>query len=465
MTPHTIIKHIAFSCLLLGGFIGAFAQINTAVLIDPHVSSHGARYLPSKLGTGCKKGEVHIFNNYTWVSNSSIGYKFIETLAFSETISDADVKTLVGQMKKNNNIFFGTELQLLSVSFKINRKKKELFTMRLDHRERVYGNLQYAKGLFKFALEGNKQFAGTTESFGPVRVNAAYLREYNFGVSVPINIKSVDLNIRPAITAKVIQGIANVYTTRGNVTMYTEPDGRYIDFNFDYNLNHSLPNFSGFKASDVLNGKGLGWGLDAGVGVTWKDFLSFDVAAVDLGKVTYSKNVKNYSRQGTYRFEGAEVTPFDDANGDKQFNINFSEEIFDPVTTEDKYKSTLGGKFIFHTTARFKKTTFSSKRDSTKTTSYFQHHLALTYVQGLETAYNATTQPYFSLAYMYSLKNILNLGLSLGFNGYNKFKIGPFISVKGGPFVFAVGSNNLTALIAPKVGTGVDAYFNIGFNF
>ncbi|MBL0309118.1 MAG: hypothetical protein IPP77_05415 [Bacteroidetes bacterium] len=112
---------------------------------------------------------------------------------------------------------------------------------------------------------------------------------------------------------------------------------------------------------------------------------------------------------------------------------------------------------------RFGKSGWGLKRDSTR--RYFQHHVYLTYIQGLQNAYSATKTPAFSLGYMYSLKNVLNLGINMGFLGYNKFSIGPFLSIKAGVFVIGFGSDNLLPFIAPNVGTGADAYFNIGFNF
>lgn len=461
-------------CLMVSAF-GALplqAQINTAALINPHVSTHAARYLPSKLGTGCRRGEVHLLNNYTWLSNNALGYKSISDLVFSELITDQDAARFIKQMKNTNNIFFGTELQLFSVAFNVKHKKKNIFALRFDHRERVYGNFQYGNNLFKLALEGNKQFAGKGVNLGPVRLNAMYIREFNAGVAVPIAIKKGKntFELRPAVTGKYIQGMAGIYTRTGDVNMFTDKDGRFINFTFDYDVNYALP--FGIDRPDVrsaLTGSGSGWGVDAGLGFSWNDLITVDAALVDLGRIRFSGNPTNYRRTGNYRFEGVEVLPFNDEEGNKQFDLDYAQDVFDPVTSNQAYTTGMGAKMIIHTTVRLGRKEFATKRDlrrdSTMRRVFHRHHFAFTYVQGLENAYNATVIPNVSFAYMYSLRNILNLGMSVGVGGYNKVAFGPILSLKAGPVVATMGSNNLTALIAPKVGTGADFYFNVGFNF
>ena len=436
-----------------------------AAIYDPHFNGREARNFPSRLGEGFEKGELNLINLHAFVSNTSISYAAVRDMLFAETITDAQAAKIVGQMRVRNNLFVGVEFQSINIAFKVFRKvkktKRELFSLELGHRERVTANLQYHRNLFKTVLQGNKQFSGKEIPLGPVRANALYVREFPVGVAMPINIQksSYALQIRPALRGKFLMGIGNVYTRRTNATMYTDPEGKYIDFKYDYLINTSIPN-----SLNGLSGAGnLGWGVDAGVGFNINYNWSFDIGLIDVGSVRFTRNTNNYSRTGNFRYEGVDFKLFGNEEEGEGAGFSINEEIFDPVKTKEPYSTPLGSKITFRAEYRIGKGKWGVRRDSTR--RYFQHHLSFTYIQGLQNAYNATTTPAFSLGYMYSLKNILNLGVNMGFLGYNKFSIGPYLSVKAGVFVIGFGSDNLLPFIAPKAGTGADAYFNLGFNF
>lgn len=452
------IKSIAVASFIA---LQGYAQINTSMMYDPHFTAYASRYLPGRLGTNPGLGEVNMFNIYGYVSSNSVGFNTVKDFILSDQITDEQIGTIIGQMKKDNRIFVGAEVQILSLAFRIkNKDKKELFALKIDARDRVYGSLQYNKNTFKLLLEGNKQFAGQTLSLSDSRLNASYQREYGLGFSVPvaIDVLSKTLTIRPAATMKFIQGMANVSMPKGKASVYTEQDGRYLDFEFDYLANTAIPNDIG----GIFKGSGLGWGLDLGVNINWRDFIIVDAGVVDLGRVYYNKNMKNYGNSGKHRYDGLEAQLFQDGEANAQIDAEQMKEVFAPKETADKYTTTLGTKLIFQTEVRLQKRERKTKKD--KENIYYRHRLFATYVQGVENAYAATTSPYFSLGYTYSFRNILNMGLNLGFNGYNTVNFGPFLSVKGGPFVFGLGSNNLCGLMGKK-GSGVDGYFDIGFNF
>lgn len=436
-------------------------KVSTASIYDPHINGTEARNFPSRLGEGFENGAFNLIDLHAWVSNTSISYASIRDMIFGDKLTDVQAANIISQMKTRNNFFVNVDYQSLNVGFKVRRKKKELFSMELGHRERVTANLQYNKNLFKFVLQGNKQFAGQKVALGTVRGNALYVREFPVGVSVPVNIVSAKhaVQLRPALRAKFLMGIGNVYTKQGDASMYTDPEGKYIDFDFNYLVNYSIPN-----SLRGLSGAGnLGWGTDFGLGINLDQNLSFDIGLIDVGAVRFKNNVRNYSRTGTYRYEGAEAQLFTDDEGEKGIGFSLNEEVFNPVKSENPYTTPLGAKITFRAEYRFGLSRWGIKRDSSR--RHFQHHVYLNYIQGLQNAYSATTTPAFSIGYMYSLKNVLNLGLNMGFLGYNKFSIGPYLSVKAGVFVIGFGSDNLMPFVAPKAGTGVDAYFNIGFVF
>lgn len=469
-----------FSTVVLTSFIAGatFAQINTGMMYDPHFTTYASRYLPSRLGTDDGIVELNalpFFNIYAYASSNSVNLNIAEIKDIAANgITTDKINDLVAHMKPGtgNRLFFGADMELMSLSVKIkNKDKKELFTFKLNSRERIMGSLQYSKNTFSLATQGNKQFAGETVDLD-MQLNASYLHEYGFGASVPIslNVGAKKLIIRPAATFKVLVGIADASMPKGKASVYTQPDGRYLDFNYNYRLNLTSP--VGFDGGDidpmgvvksVFGGSGWGLGGDIGVNVNWDDFVIVDAGVTDIGRVNFTKNTKNYANSGSYRYDGVEAQLFHDGEGgNPSVNIDFLQEVFQPEESEKKYQSRLGAKLFLQGEVRLQKKERTSKKG--KVNKYFRHRVFVTYVQGLENSYNSTTAPYFSAGYVYSFRNIINVGPTFGFNGYNKYNFGAFFSVKGGPFVFGFGSNNLSGLF-PKIGSGVDGYFNMGFSF
>ncbi|MBL0309117.1 MAG: hypothetical protein IPP77_05410 [Bacteroidetes bacterium] len=238
-------------------------------------------------------------------------------------------------MKTKNGAFAGVDVQSINIAFKVRKKKREVFSMEFGHRERITANLHYNKNLFSLLLQGNKQFAGKDVPLGPVIGNALYVREFPVGIAFPINIHSKNhaAQIRPAIRGKFLMGIGNVYTERGDANMYTDPEGKYVDFNLNYLVNTSIPNSTG----GLSGANNLGWGIDLGLGINIDEHFSLDVGLVDVGAIRFKNKAKNYSRTGTYRYDGAEAKLFTDEEGDRGINISLNEEILDPVKTENSY--------------------------------------------------------------------------------------------------------------------------------
>lgn len=441
----------------------ATAQINYADIYDTHVNTHAARYYPSMLGTSFGTGEVSLLNLYAYGSNTTIPYSSIKNFIFSDQITDSQLKDFVSHAGKKNNFFVGADIQILDVAVKIKKHKTdELFSFEVGERERVMGNVQFNKNLLSTALLGNEQFAGQNVSFSPTRANGIYMHDIYLGASAPIYIEAGghDLEIRPALRASFLMGVANVYVPKGNASMFTDPEGKFISLNYNYLANTSLPTTSDAFIKALYGMPGKGFGLSGGVGITMDNYLSLDLDVIDGGKMYFNKNLNNYQRNGVYQYNGVDADLF--PNGTTDIKFSFNQNFLNPVHTENKYSTPFMPIITFRGEYRLVEGDVR-KRDGTE--KYFQHHVFLTYVQGTRNLYNATTIPNFSVGYMYSLKNILNVGLSVGFLGYNKLSLGPFISVKGGPFVLSFGSNNLMALIAPGFGTGIDGYINLSFNF
>jgi hypothetical protein len=238
-----------------------------------------------------------------------------------------------------------------------------------------------------------------------------------------------------------------LYMPKGNATMTTDAQGKYIDVNFDYELNTSgLKNFSPFR----YNGKG--YGLDLGATLYLTKNIEVVASVLNIGSIYYNKSTTTFQKAGTVHYDGMSIEGLfgGGVDGDSL------KKIFVPNTTK-------GGTFRMPLDTRISiqgqiKTSGKSKKDPADPGSA----VFITYVQGLNNMPGATTRPFLSAAYNHDFNRFLDAGLLVSAGGYNKYALGSFISLNFSNVVkLAFSSDNLMAFVLPRYGTGLDLAFNV----
>lgn len=438
-----------------------YAQYNLSTTYYAHNDLNAARYEPSELELGDRTFQFGL-NTYVWAGNTSLNFgQFSDIFTGTGTLTSETVDDIVSSFGENNRFGTGFDLQYGGLAFQLRTKSDKRFDFSFTVVGKSGANLNLTDDFLDLIWKGNKQFAGKTVDFGDLEINANWWREYAFGAAFPIfgsNGKEDGVGLRVGFRAKYIQGLASVMMERNNITMTTAADGSSITMNYDYILHTAglddLENFDPFQSN------GTGFGFDFGAALFIGPKLEINASIIDLGSVTYDKQTKTYSKNGEFKYEGAIVSQL---FGDVEFE-NQTDYIFSPDQTGgNSYDMLLGTKMLIQAEL---KTPKSEERDGEKRDlEYVSNAFYITYIQGLRNAPGATTRPYLSVAYNHDFHKHFDLGAMVGYGGFNQLTMGAFMSINVANFLkIGFGTDNLTPLIIPNSGTGIDGSFSLSIS-
>ncbi len=438
-------------------FFKASGQVNNSVYFSKHFNTTAANTQPSMLGRDFENFELNLLNTYAYFGNTAMTWGRVNEIAGAETIDQDLVDKTLADLEENNHLTAGANFTPLSLAFKINDGNSEFLTFSLSARTRALSSFQYSNTLFDVVWNGNKKFKGQNVNLGPAKLNAVPISEYSLGLSGPLPLDLGDILIRPGLRFSFMQSFASFYTERGNLFMSTQENARAINFKGDYRFNRA-GNFTNDNFN-LVNTRGTGLGIDAGVTVDIGDQISGTLSITDIGNINFDTEVKNFDEREAFAFRGINVDVVSTVENDGvQVSADSVTNIFEPDTSNNAFDMPLGTRLILQ--GEYKLGEFRKDGED-----YYKHHFFFLYQQGFQDHLNAITRPYFSVGYTHSIDNTFNFGGSLSMGGYNKFAFGPYLSLNAGPFKLGLGSNNILPLIGEDLGTGVDASFNLALSF
>lgn len=446
---------IIFTAVL---FLQANAQVDLTILYDNHFPLAESRFLPSKLGLTEHKFEFNVPSLYLWSENNVITNRSLANILNNDALSQSQLDGMLSNVEDKNTLGTGFEIQPFTGSFKIPHKghsakeHKELMTLSLELNYRFLFDFNYSGDLLKMFAYGNKQYAGKNADVS-AQTNANYMREFSIGFAKPIFQNMENWEFRVGTKLKYIQGLMAIDMPERTSTVYTDPDGRYVDFNLQMDMQSSgLDSITGFRIGDVANNgvHGTGFGVDLGFSTIWKNKLMTSVALVDIGSVTYNKQVREVHVNETFRYEGS---PFGDQIGNSPDLERIKEE-FNGSNTSGSFTKKLPTRLIFQAE-------YYIEKESKKETHYRANNFFLTYVQGFNNEPGATTKPFVSVGYTHGFHDLLNVGGSVQVGGYSGFGIGAFASIKAAWMRFGIGTSNILSFASG--GKGFDLSTRLSF--
>ncbi len=220
---------------------------------------------------------------------------------------------------------------------------EELFTIGIKAKKNYFhfriadifnANVSIGKELVRFMLYGNgsEYYLGKTATFDKNDLNLTYYREYSLGYSRQVTGK---LNL--GVNLKYLQGIANVYTENLNVSLTTDPDDFTLYAQTDIKINTSIPwsESSSFDAVDAFTSTGNpGFAVDLGGFYTLNEKWAFSASVLNLGKIDWKENLKNYKTEDPGKvvvFSGFDLDDFLDDGSLEQDNID---KVLDSIADE-----------------------------------------------------------------------------------------------------------------------------------
>lgn len=442
----------------------ARAQINIGALQDGHNAANAARHLPTYLGDHLKKIQVTLFNLYVSLGSSFATYKDARDYIRADYITSELIGNTIDKLDpENNNINGSADIALLNIAFSISDKSgRKAAALGFGVNERVELNTLFNDNLLLLAYRGNKQFAGQTVNIVP-RFNGIAFTEYYVAASLNVAPEYSNVTIKPAVRLSYLSGQASINMPKDNaISLYTEPQGRYLDFGLNYTVNASLGEDSirlegsSFNLNDksIRQGAGSGFGVDLGVRVSPSPGVSVNLGVMDVGSIRFKSSVTNMFNHSAYRYEGQELT----FTEDQSINLDSLAGLAKPNYTHKAYTVRLATKLILAGS-------IGLGRIEKKSGAYYRHQLTGMYLQGFANYLSSTTRSYVAVGYTHSFNNVLNLGANTGVGGIAGGTFGLLASVKLGAFLFGLNSGNILPLIAPGSGRGTDAGMLLGFAF
>jgi len=456
-------KALSLIVFFSGLCASAYAQLSIGAVQDAHNASNAARHLPTFLGDGFDRFQVNAANAYFSLGSNFATMGDARAFLRSDTYSDELIGRNLRNMHSQDNFIAGSlDVSLINVAMHLGDPEAPVsFSLGLGANERIELSAIFNEDAFRFAYNGNKQFAGSFVELAPRFDGLAFTEYY---ASAACNIVSPGgWSMKPAIRISYLSGQASVdMQDKNSIAVYTDPGGRYLNFSLDYNINTSLGGDSvklegssfNLDGESLQSGAGSGFGMDLGLRISPHPGLSFDIGVMDIGSIRFTKSATNMYNHSTYRYEGVDINFAEN----QSLNLDSLASFARPSYSHGGYSVRLPAKLILSGSIGL------GKIESGRRT-FYRHQISCLYVQGFANYLSATKKPYIGAGYTYSFGGVVNVGVNAGLGGITGGQMGLLASLKAGPFLLGVMSNNMLPLLAPQAGRGTDAGLLLGLAF
>jgi len=343
------------------------------------------------------------------------------------------------------------------------------WSISLHHAARTKGNLNYSGALLAVAIQGNAPFIGQNLSLN-TDFSAFSYEELGIGGAIKFNQFQIGGRL------KYLSGHSAAITRQSNISLLTDDDiyqlsldmdvevdiagenGDLSAFNFGpiglnftddeavliqapsllFNLNDDLFNFS----------DNHGFAFDLGIDWHISEQLQLTASALDIGKINWKDNAKNYTANqifefdglslGQLTFDGEEVISFD--------SVEDSLDIVDFVGVNQAFSTTLPAQFYLGLGY-----TLNDKWHFNSTFYY--------------TSFQDNDFTALSLGTNYQIHESLNIGATVGLMNEASLVVGVNAALEIGPLQLFALTDNVFGLFDLKDNRTINARVGVGFSF
>lgn len=275
---------------------------------------------------------------YINANSSSISFSdLISTNVQGENV--LDVTNLILNLEDRNQLRESVGLQTFAIAY-----KSDNWSLNFSNAIYQTAFIDYPKSLAQLVWEGNAQFIGQSVDLS----NDLEIFAYNeFALGGTYNFSNITLGGR----AKLLTGLGNISTSRGNLSLQTSDDIYQLTLQGDYIVNSSsYLNFNGFDDFDFqfnfdeftankLFTSNTGFAFDLGVSIDL-DKLNIAASAVNIGSITWTEEVDNFAYQSTIEYGGLDIAQaYVEGDISIEEALDTLSEIFQPVETNNEYST------------------------------------------------------------------------------------------------------------------------------
>lgn len=407
--------------------------LSLSLFFDLRSQGSDVFYSGFKINEG-QRSHVDVYSQYS-VGSNAITNDFSKILFYTGGYIDQAMKNKISKKLKDSNRF-GGDITAGFVYSKDLPKKNRSISFIVEHKK--YLNASFSDDFFSIAMNGNKQFAGTTADLSGFSLNSLQYQKVGVGL-MWTNIDSV---AKLGIGFAYLNGVKNIAVEAKNAELYTSPDGRYIDLMTSISYDQSdTGNLTFFKN----NGYGFSTDLYFEAPYKLKNAKGKVVINVDdVGFIRWNNNSLSYNKQdASYHFDGVTVNNIFEIN-DSAFGETSRDSLLRKIIPAGKHSYT---------------TVLPATLDIYTNTIYNDR---FQFIKGIRYIFNANNKALFYLGANYFPNKKLMLTTNLSYGGYTGIGVGLGLTASLlERSVLRIYSNNVEGYIMPRKTTAQGLYVSL----
>jgi hypothetical protein len=381
------------------------------------------------------KNRITIDGEYSNNSNAApalMGYSILLKSTISNALKDRADKLIKKDLKFDDFLKTG-------ISYRRYFQKSDL-TMIVGYHHRQMRILKAPKDAFQTVFYGNARFEDQTADFSNITFQNHIYNQYSVGISKKISYPKYQMEF--GVVGSLLQGINHLYLNTNTTSIYTAPDGEYLDIKYDLTFNGAK---EGAVKFTELNGVGASVDMHLAFMNNNKWRVALDV--MDIGQMIFKKNPYNYTGTKDVRFQGIVLPDL----------LTFSPQTFDTLNLDSTLRTYLPNKSgnRYYVFMPFTAQLVFSKPINDK----------LVISAGLQYRFMPGYNVYGFAKVNYFLKKNAVISGSVGAGGYSLVNVGVDFTKRWKYFDLTVGTANLLGLVAPTHLPGTSIYIRLASSF
>ena len=272
------------------------------------------------------------------VQGGFTGFSTYDIFADNGVDINDKIRSAVGKYGKSEFFEFNQQLEVLSVGLRL----KDDFYLSGGYYQEFNFIAKIPRDIVDLFYDGNtdinrkysiNKLAARIELFGVFHIGLSKKVNNKWNVGGRLKIYSSVFNATSKLNTGSFyteEGTSNIYNQHlDNVNFLMQTSGVFFESDADFNAS--------YIKSKLLFGGNLGIGIDLGFTHQLKKQWIVTGSILDLGFISYSKNVESYSVKGDYEVEGFQLN-FDPDNPEDYWN-DLKDEFDKSIVSETLYKS------------------------------------------------------------------------------------------------------------------------------
>ncbi|PVX46822.1 hypothetical protein C8C85_2711 [Flavobacterium sp. 103] len=225
------------------------------------------------------------------------------------------VKNVLASTSRNDYVTANQQLEIFTAGFRVGGEESKSYVSFGMYQE--FDSFIYIpKDLAILSLYGNKDYIGKSFDLGDLSAKAEVLSVFHVGFNKQLNEKLI-LGIRGKIYSSIFNATSThnsgyFYTAQGSNLIYNQVIKSNLQLNTSGGAKYLDENYEGDLATDLRDdipkkaflGGNLGLGLDLGLTYYPEKNIQITASLVDIGFISHTKDVVDYTFKGDYAFKG-----------------------------------------------------------------------------------------------------------------------------------------------------------------